>query len=237
MTVIDYSHYQDEVGRGQRILRAVSHVMAPVLFGGLVTVILFYVMQALIASRGPVVTQNNGFHLVDFVRIPKMTEVQTKNLHPKKPPPPEQEPPVKEDINFKVAVDNQAWGMQPVDIDSKPNLSGGFSFASDGNYLPIVKVQPIYPTTAEMNGLEGWVVLQFTVDELGRVVDPIVVDDCAHVTVSDQAEECEDQPNRVFDQAALNAARKFKYRPKIVNGVAVPTPHVRHKFTFVLSAQ
>ena len=47
---------------------------------------------------------------------------------------------------------------------------------ADGNFLPIVTVAPEYPRRMASRGIEGWVLLAFTVDELERVVDPRVVD-------------------------------------------------------------
>lgn len=251
MAVIDYSSHHHTFNEAStrttagtadasesfamRILRPVAHLLVPTFLGITATVALFYLMQALIASSGPALTKDKGMHMVDFVRTPHLTEVQTKQLHPRKPPPPEPAPEVKTEMNFNVKVDKAGWGMQPVKIDSQANLSGAFSFASDGNYLPIVKVAPTYPTAAEIRGLEGWVVLQFTVDELGRVINPEVVENCAHVTNRDGNDECEDMPNSIFDRAALNAAVKFRYKPKVVDGVAVAVPHVRNKITFVLS--
>jgi protein TonB len=235
MAVIDYSASEEEKGSAlEQVLSSLGRYVAPVLMGGVMTIALLYLMQALISSREAELNEDRGINLVDFVRVPDMSDVRVKQRHPKKPPPPEEVPPETEKLDFNVAVDEQAWGMQPLANVETADLRGGFSFASDGSYLPIVKVQPAYPRTAMIRGQEGWVVLEFTVDELGRVVDPVVVDNCAHITLVETEEECWDQPNNVFNQAALRAAVKFKYKPKVVDGVAVATPHIRHKFTFEL---
>lgn len=233
MAVVDFNRH--EAG-SHPILLLVSHVLTPVLLGGAMTFGLFYLMQSLIASRGPGYSKQHSIQLVDFVRVPKLTQVRVRDLHPKKPPPPQALPQVKTSMNFNVQVHPTAFSMQAVKISTHTNLSGGWTFSSDGDYLPIVKVAPMYPTQAEMEGLEGWVVLQFTVNREGRVVDAQVVDNCAHATEAGHQpnQECSDEPNSVFDQAALNAARKFKYKPKIVDGRAVAVPHVRHKFVFIL---
>ena len=234
MAVVDFNHH--EAGE-HPVVTALSHILTPLVFGGLMTVGLFYLMQALISSQHANLDKRPNVQLVDFVRVPKMSAVQTRDLHPKKPPPPEQMPPVKNQLNFKVQVNQQAYSMSNLNLDTKVDLSGGWTFSSDGNYLPIVKVEPIYPAAAEMAGLQGWVVLSFTVNKEGRVEDAVVVDNCAavvaaHTDIKDQ--ECSDSPNPIFDRAALNAARKFKYKPRIVDGAPVSTPHIRHKFVFVL---
>ncbi|MEX2327106.1 MAG: energy transducer TonB, partial [Pseudomonadales bacterium] len=120
-------------------------------------------------------------------------------------------------------------------VSTSTDMSGTFGFISDGNYLPIVKVQPVYPRTALVRGLGGWVVLEFTVDKIGRVVDPVVIDNC--VSLFKFGEECEDQPGSLFDHSALRAAVKFKYKPKVEDGVPIATHHVRHKISFELDEE
>ena len=72
--------------------------------------------------------------------------------------------------------------------------------------LPIVRVTPNYPSKAAAEGVEGWVQLSFTIDEIGKVIDVEVVDA---------------KPKRMFNREAKKALRKWKYRPKVVDGIAV----------------
>ena len=76
----------------------------------------------------------------------------------------------------------------------------------DVSAIPIVRVTPKYPTKAAAEGIEGWVQLSFTIDEIGRVVDVKVVDA---------------EPKRMFDREARKALKKWKYRPQLVDGEAV----------------
>ena len=69
-------------------------------------------------------------------------------------------------------------------------------------------------------GIEGWVLLAFTVDELGRVVDPRVVDA---------------QPQSKFKKAALNAITRFKFKPQVVDGTAIAVPGVQQRIVFQLA--
>ena len=71
--------------------------------------------------------------------------------------------------------------------------------------------------------------------ELGTVRDPIVISNCAHIPNARNPGECEDKPNSVFDSAAIKAALKFKYKPKVIDGVPVETANVPHKLTFELA--
>jgi protein TonB len=104
----------------------------------------------------------------------------------------------------------------PVQANVEIGLNG--ASASDGEYLPIVKVQPMYPNRAASRGIEGYCIVQYTVTTTGTTRDPVVTD-------------C---PNKVFARASMKAALKFKYKPRVVDGVAVEVPGVRNKFTFQL---
>jgi len=86
----------------------------------------------------------------------------------------------------------------------------------DGDYLPIVKVAPVYPSRALSQGLEGFVVVEFTVARSGAVKDVIVVE----------------STDSLFERAAVEAAYRFKYRPRIIAGQSVEVPGVRNRITF-----
>ena len=89
----------------------------------------------------------------------------------------------------------------------------------DESYLPIFKVPPIYPRRAQVRGIEGCVMLEFTVTKVGAVRDPIVV---------------WSQPSGIFDRSAMRAAMKFKYKPQIRDGEAIEVSGVLNQFTFII---
>ncbi len=98
------------------------------------------------------------------------------------------------------------------------NISGSeLSHDQIRGYLPLRKVEVVYPQRAVERGIEGYVVLRFTVTETGSVKDPVVF---------------ESEPPGIFDRAAIQAALKFKYRPKVINGVPVEVEGVLHRFGF-----
>ena len=90
---------------------------------------------------------------------------------------------------------------------------------ADGEYLPIVKIAPIYPSGALAQGLEGYVVVQFTVARSGAVKDVVVIE----------------STHTLFESAAIEATYKFKYRPRTVRGQSVEVPGVRNKITFEIA--
>ena len=60
-------------------------------------------------------------------------------------------------------------------METDIEMSGGFSLGvGEGDYLPIVKVAPIYPQRALVRGIEGYCVVQYTVTRQGTIRDPFV---------------------------------------------------------------
>ena len=111
-----------------------------------------------------------------------------------------------------------AISIADVPIDNTLDIATGFGLgAADGDFLPIVKVQPIYPRRALQRGISGYVVVEFTVTKSGSVTDVKVV---------------EEEPSGIFSRSAMNAASKFKYKPRIVDGKAVDVIGVRNKIVF-----
>ncbi len=213
----------------------VIRLSASVIVGIIVTLALFYLMQALIAGAGSALTESEIGNLVDFVRVKQEQEVQTNKRKPKKPPPPDEPPPEIPPQNFKVAVDKTGFSMSDLGLNVDTDInSGGFGI-SDGEYLPIVKVQPQYPRRALSRGMTGWVILEFTVTAQGFVENPVVLENCGWVKSARTSDECEGKPNSVFDSAAKKAAVKFKYKPKVIDGNPVSTSGVPHKITFELT--
>ena len=96
-------------------------------------------------------------------------------------------------------------------------IAGGMNIA-EGDYLPIVRVAPVYPARALSRGLEGFVDLQFTVTTTGTVKDPIVLQ----------------STSSLFERAAIRAVLKFKYKPRVVDGVPVEVPGVKTRISFQL---
>jgi protein TonB len=203
------------------------------LSGVLVTISLLYLMQYLIDSGEKAITEDSNLRIVDFVRTKEETEVRTKKRKPKPPPAPDEPPP---ELRQSVELANveEAWNSRYVAPLAQIDMSGHGSFISDGEYLPILKVQPVYPRYALQRGLFGWVMVEFTVDDLGRVIDPVVVDHCVE-EFKFKVYECVDQPGHIFDRPALAAASKFKYKPKVVDGVPIETTGVRHLISFKLN--
>lgn len=194
----------------------------PAILGALaVTFGLLFLMQLLIATGKQAVTEEIQGRLIDFVRVERDETVQRKERKPDRPPAPEQPPPDTPKPQFdNVDAEVQSVSVAPVGVQADVNIAGRFGFSQvDGDYLPIVKVAPIYPRRAQDRGIEGYVVVEFTVNKTGSVVNPVVI---------------EAEPPNYFERAALAAVVKFKYKPRVVNGEPIDTPGVRNIIRFEL---
>ena len=187
--------------------------------GAVMTVALFYLMQAVISSDKNPLNEAPSVRVMDFVRLQEDQDLIVKQRKPKPPPPPDEPPPDMPKPVFDATADSQGVDIGAVDVNVDVDLAGAGGFSADGEYLPIVKVAPIYPRRAQSRGIEGYVLLEFFVTTTGAVRDPTVI---------------EAKPPGIFDRAAMNAALKFKYKPKVVNGEAVEVAGVRNLIKFEL---
>ena len=191
-----------------------------VVMGILITFGLFMLMNALISNTEGKLNEAPDFEITDFVRVEEDQDLEIKKRKPDPPPPPDEPPPDMPKPDFESSDVSQGVDIGAVDVNVDLNVGGTGGFTQDGEYLPIVKVAPIYPRRAQTRGIEGYVVLEFVVTKTGAVRDPVVV---------------EAKPPGIFDRAAANAALKFKYKPKVVNGEPIEVPGVRNRITFELA--
>ncbi len=191
-----------------------------ILSGAVVTSALLFLMTFLIESGESPLTEVRERQLLDFVRVRQEEVVNREERKPEKPPkpetpPPDVPPPPSDDINPDVG----AVSVRAPTINTSAQIAGpGELSYSDGEYLPIVRVAPVYPNRALSRGLEGYVDLMFTVTEAGTVKDPVV-------TYSTSS---------LFERAAKNAVLKFKYKPRVVDGKPVEVPGVETRIRFQL---
>jgi protein TonB len=185
-----------------------------------ITFSLFIGMRYLIVGGENALTDPIKGRVIDFVRLKKDEAVESKQRKPKKPPKPEEPPPdVKQPPiqQNSLDTDSQSMSFSP-NIQANTQLKSGLSLQSgDGDYLPIVKVAPIYPRRALSRGIEGYVIVEFTVTKNGSVKAPVVI---------------EAQPENIFNQSAIDAALKFKYKPRVIDGVFSEVSGVQNKITF-----
>jgi periplasmic protein TonB len=156
------------------------------------------------------------------IYMPKMEiETQRSVEKPEKPqmddtPPPDVPQQAFDQVDGNAEV-GQLGGPSQVAADLDLSMGAGLS-ATDGEYLPIVKVAPNYPRGALSRGLEGDVILEYTVTKQGSVRDPVVIE----------------STNPVFNSSAMDSALRYKYKPRVVDGNPIEVPGVRTRVMFRL---
>jgi protein TonB len=151
-----------------------------------------------------------------------MTEVD-------KPEQPEEQP---EDI-AQPDLDLQPLAGIDVSIAKpKANFTAGGSFFRDGEYIPLFKVQPIYPRRAQERGTQGYAIVAFTITDSGSVENAKPLEGYCG---DPQGPQEEMRPCTIFNSASARAALKLKYKPKIVDGKATSVEGVLHRFTFIMA--
>ena len=135
---------------------------------------LFYIMQSLV-DRDFEQEDVKARKIADIVVPDKVIETNLKEVLPEKIEDPEEPPPDLEPIQFDTDVDMGVVNTAPTTGISLKLSSSGMS-SGDGEYLPIVKVAPIYPRRAQTRGISGYCIVEYTVTKTGSIRDPKPVD-------------------------------------------------------------
>lgn len=200
--------------------------LGSVLVGSVVALGLFVLMNGLVKLGVSQKEKPRSYKVVDFVRLRQESEVETKKRElPQKqtvqnqPAPPAMNLPSSSAASAK--MDTVELSVPPPQIESKVAVGGHSlgSVISDADIIPLVRIQPMYPRAAAEKQIEGWVEVEFDITPAGTVANPRVVDA---------------QPPNIFNSAAINAILKWKYKPKIRDGVPVVTRGVRVRLKFEL---
>jgi protein TonB len=189
-----------------------------VVIGVVVTLSLLFVMHLLIVSGKQALTKPRDRANLEFVRVKRNESLNVEDFTPEKPPKPPETPPETppQDMD-NMDPDASSINLAPPQVSANTDIGGpGGMNIAEGDYLPIVRVAPVYPARALSRGLEGYVDMSFTVTSTGTVRDPVVVF----------------STSSLFERAALRAVLKFKYKPRVVDGVPVDVPNVKTRITF-----
>ena len=197
-----------------------SRMMGVVLLAAGVTIGLFLIMKVLVTGQEYEIEEELASIGIDFVRVERDEESQTKDralkrpskVEPEEPPPP---PKLMQPNRPNVDKASMSADMGAFDLAGL-NLNAPV----DGDTLAIVRVLPRYPSRALSRGIEGWVLLEFSIDELGLAVNPVVI---------------ESEPPGIFDRAATSAVKRWKYRPMIEDGRPRMRPGVRQLISFEIA--
>jgi protein TonB len=189
-----------------------------IVVGSIITLSLIFVMHLLIEHAEDAISKEGTKHMLDFVRVKRNETLNTEDYTPEKPPkPPEVPPEVPPQDMDNVDPNAPTINVPPPTVAANVDIGGpGGMNIAEGDYLPIVRVAPVYPARALSRGVEGYVDMGFTVTTTGTVKDPVVLF----------------STSSLFDRAATRAVLKFKYKPRVVDGVPVDVPNVKTRITF-----
>lgn len=184
-----------------------------VILGAITAIGFFYILSLLVADNDDVYKQKGKTTSFDFIRNKKESELEPKSRV--RPPKPEKKTlPSTPKINIaqKIAKPNlTAVKINAPKMNLPTNLKGDLlANASVGNgnmdIIPLVRIAPIYPQKALRMRKEGFVRMSFIINTDGTVRDIKVI---------------KSNPARFFDDAAIRAIKKWKFKPKLENGKAV----------------
>ena len=193
-------------------LRAVGFLAG----GVVVASALFVVMYALIQSGRNERSAAPGGAIVDMVRVREDEVLRTKQrVRPKKPPPPKAPPPPP-----RLRLADTAKPVRPMARIEMPKVeipagAGAGPYlgkwnpgdpAAEGEAVPIVRIDPQWPRRALEEGIEGFVRVEVLIGADGAAKDVRVVDS---------------EPGALFARNAVRAVRRWKFKPRVVDGVAV----------------
>ena len=187
-----------------------------------VTLSLFFFMSVLIATGETLSERVSVVKIVDAT----MPDIELEVIEEIDKPEPieeltEEQPELQEkQINLDAGPSLNIARMS-IDIDTSLQLSNASISATDGDYLPLVAIAPQYPTRAAQRGIEGWCLVSFTVNGLGSVEEETI-------TVVDA------EPPQIFNRSSVRAAARFKFQPRVEDGVGVAVSGVQYLFRYQL---
>ncbi|MGX5913580.1 energy transducer TonB [Aliidiomarina sp. Khilg15.8] len=201
-------------------------VIVSILLGAAVTFALFVFMAFLISGGAQRAESPEPPTQIQIVSEPPEQDVTERQRTPPPPPEPPEAPPEQPESEPDSSDDSLSFNMDMGGVDLGGTDTGlgspGQGLGRDGDAQPIVRIEPRYPPTAARDGIEGWVRLRFTIDQTGGVTDIEVIDS---------------EPRRVFDQEARRALRRWRYAPKVVDGVPQRQEGITVQLDFTMEGQ
>ena len=145
--------------------------LAGIGLSAIITSFLFFIMVVLISLGDSGMKEDNSIKLADVV-MPER-QIDTFMTEVDKPEKPEEQP---EDIAQPELDLQPLTGIDVSIAKPKANFKAGGSFFRDGEYIPLFKVQPIYPRRAQERSTAGYAIVSFRINETGSVENGTAVD-------------------------------------------------------------
>lgn len=195
------------------------------LFGGVpvaavITIALFFIMTRLILVEGEPPNEDvedRNFTINDEVQEieARRRDTTIEDVQQVDPPPP---PPQIE----RQAADQPNESLSTIvgeipEFDAPQLNSDSVSFSvSDRDAQPLVRIEPQYPVRAQERGVEGNCDVRFDVTPDGTPTNVSII-------------QCS---SSLFERASIRAVERWRYQPRIVDGVPVARRNVQTNFVF-----
>lgn len=199
-------------------MNVASRIGVSLIPGVLITLALLVLMYTLIASSSQDVDVQPARKIADIFQPEREVTTQAKEVKPEKPEDAVEPPPDLPNVQENMDVPDNAVSMAAPALAGDINVALGGGFARDSDYIPVYVPQPMYPRRAQSRGVSGYAVVEVVITTTGSTRDPKLLE--------------ESPPNYGFGDAALRAALKLKYNPRVVDGTPQEVPGVLYKFSF-----
>ncbi len=191
--------------------------------GVMITLVLFVVMQRMlqfdqVGKRA--ITLQSRIDFIRLIREPEPIIKTTTRTLPKKPKLPQKKVLLPKIKKMRITTPKPSnMHFSAPKIVNQLNLNDAMylgtwhktesvseQVVADEEVVPLVRIAPVYPSRAVRLGIEGWVKMEVRINAKGGVISAKVLDA---------------MPSRIFNRAAIKAVKRWRFRPKIVNGKAV----------------
>lgn len=179
------------------------------------TLVLFFLMKNLIDSNEGPVSLEPPSPPINWVKIKELDDLPDRITRIVRPVVPEVLPQPPE-TTFPLG---DAVGLTPLITPPSP-IDGIVGGLVDGPPMATVVLEPRYPHSALSRQLEGYAVVEFDISKNGQVVNARVL---------------ESAPGTIFNRSALDAIRKFRYKPKVVDGKPQVYSGAYYRFTYEMT--
>jgi protein TonB len=196
-------------------LQMIARYMTSALLGLTMAFGLLFLMHTLIDTGNAAFTPDirvmieHWIHQPNEEKPPLIDEPPQRVIAPELPP----------TSNPPISIDNFGGiGGIPIPVGEPlgPGQPGSITAHRDRPLVNMVRVQPAYPPRAAALGLEGFVTVGYDVSAAGTVINVVILD----------------SSHTIFEKSAMNAALKFRFKPRLVDGIPVGSTGMKNRFRF-----
>ncbi len=182
----------------------------PIVLAACVSFTLFAFMAALIATDEIYLEEEEQSSVVEIVQLPEKSVVRRKQRVVEPPPKLLEKPsgiiavPMPKE---PVQIEQTAVSMPQIHLSNQLEPQEfAVSVIKDNDAQPIYRALPRYPIEAAREKIRGWVKLKFSVNRSGNIENIEILDA---------------SPPDIFNQAAIDALQRWKYKAKVIDGKTV----------------